>query len=451
MDWVVAGILIAIAAFLAAKRSTYLIDYVLIIYVFNRGLRRLLDYFAGSFNPFSPVSLTPLIITGFMLLPFLQRFGTLPKVHKTIFYCLFVATGYAFIIGFFRIQLAAVYSLAEVLAPIGMFGYIVTSDLSANTKDRWLRTSAWCAIVASAYAWYQYFTIPPWDAFWVRAVGFEGYLGILEPTKMVVFSTMAERGSLGGFLGFAIVPMILASKWRPLSWFGVILVLSIILLAGVRTGLILAVISTMVYVMINRGTGFWQLALGFVVMSAAAYFGMALIPTSDKVQERLSTIGSITEDGSYQGRIEIYQDAFGAILTNPLGSGLGATGLSGRINVGGTETESVIADAGYAEIVIQYGWLGAPLIIYALWLMWQEMAKRYKVGFRPNEVMLGRAFMLALIPACFVSNIITQFSILWIVFGTALDPKAFRLFIAKLQLMREARSRPKIEPAVSPS
>jgi putative inorganic carbon (hco3(-)) transporter len=207
----------------------------------------------------------------------------------------------------------------------------------------------------------------------------------------------------------------------------------------------------MVYVMINRGTGFWQLALGFVVMSAAAYFGMALIPTSDKVQERLSTIGSITEDGSYQGRIEIYQDAFGAILTNPLGSGLGATGLSGRINVGGTETESVIADAGYAEIVIQYGWLGAPLIIYALWLMWQEMAKRYKVGFRPNEVMLGRAFMLALIPACFVSNIITQFSILWIVFGTALDPKAFRLFIAKLQLMREARSRPKIEPAVSPS
>ena len=450
MDWLVAGIITVIAAFLAAQRSTYLVDFVLIVYVFNRGLRRLLDYYAGSFNPFSPISLTPLIITGLMCLPFLQGFKTLPKSHKTILYCLLFATGYAFLIGFFRIQLAAVYALGEALAPVAMFGYILTLGPGTNTKDRWLRTSAWCAILASVYGWYQYFTIPAWDAFWVRAVGFEGYLGILEPTKMTVFSTMAERGVLGGFLGFAVVPMILASKWRPLSWLGVVLVLSVILLAGTRTGLILAVISTMIYVMVNRGTGFWQLLLGFIVVSAAAYFGMGLMPTSDKVQERFSTIGNITEDGSYQGRIEIYQDSVGAILTNPLGSGLGATGISGRINVGGTETQSVIADAGFAELVIQYGWLGAPLIIYALWRMWQEMAKRYKVGFRPTEVMLGRAFMLALIPACFVSNIITQFSILWIVFGTALDPKAFRVFVTKLQMMRQARSRPRIEPAVSP-
>ena len=106
---------------------------------------------------------------------------------------------------------------------------------------------------------------------------------------------------------------------------------------------------------------------------------------------------------------------------------------------------------GYSELVIQYGWLGAGLIIYSLWLMWQEMAKRYRIGFRPTEVSLGRAFLLALIPACFVSNIITQFSILWIVFGAALDPKALRVFIAKLQMMREARGRPKVESAVTPA
>ena len=147
---------------------------------------------------------------------------------------------------------------------------------------------------------------------------------------------------LGGFLGFAVVPMILASKWRPLSWFGVILVLSIILLAGTRTGLILAVLSTMVYVMVNRGTGFWQLALGFIVVSAAAYFGMGLMPSNEKVQQRFSTIGNIARGWILQGRVEIYQDSVGAILTNPLGSGLGATGISGRINVGGTEDQSVI-------------------------------------------------------------------------------------------------------------
>jgi putative inorganic carbon (HCO3(-)) transporter len=449
MDWIVAGIIVAIAVVLAAQRSSYLVDYTIIVYVFNRGLRRLLDYYAGSFNPFSPVSLTPLIVTGLMLLPFLQLFGTLPKVHKTIIYCLCFAIGYGFIIGFFRVQIAAVYALAEVLSPLAVFGYILTLGPNQNAKDRWLRTSAWCAILACAYGWYQYFTIPPWDAFWVRAVGFEGYLGILEPTKMAVFSTMAERGVLGGFLGFAVVPMILAAKWRPLGWFGVIFVLSVILLAGTRTGLILAAFSTMVYVAVNRGTGFWQLALGLIVVGGAAYFGMGLMPGAERIQDRLATLGSLEEDGSLEARAAIYQDSMGAILTNPLGSGLGATGLSGRVNTGETDSKAVIFDAGYAELLIQFGWLGAPLIVYALWRMWQEMARRYKVGYRPSELMLGRAFMIAIIPACFVGNIITQFSILWIVFGAALDPKAFRVFVAKLQLIQAARSRPTVETAVS--
>jgi putative inorganic carbon (HCO3(-)) transporter len=449
MDWIVAGIIVAVAAALAAQRSTYLVDYALIIYVFNRGLRRVLDYYAGSFNPLSPVSLTPLVVTGLMLIPLLANFGTLSKPLKTIFTCLFVAIGYAFVIGFVRIQFAAVYSLAEVLAPVAAFGYIVCLGPSQNAKDRWLRTSAWCAILASAYGWYQYFTVPAWDAFWVRAVGMEGYLGIMEPMKIVVFSTMAERGVLGGFLGFAVVPMILASKWRPLSWVGVILVLSVILLAETRTGLILATFSTLIYVMVNRGTGFWQLALGLIVVGGAAYFGMGLLPGSERTQERFSTLGNMQEDGSFQGRVEIYQDSVGAILTNPIGSGLGATGLSGRINVGGTETQSVIGDAGYAELVIQYGWIGAVLIIFSLWRMWQEMAKRYRIGFRPTELMLGRAFLLALIPACLVSNIITQFSILWIVFGAALEPKALRIFVAKLQMIKQASARSKRETAAS--
>ena len=449
MDWLVAGIIVAIAVALVAQRSSYLVDYVVIVYVFNRGLRRILDYNAGSFNPFSPVSLTPLLVTGLMLLPFLARFGTLPKSLRTIFTCLFIAIGYAFIIGFLRIQFGAVFALAEVLAPIAVFGYIVSLTPSANTKDRWLRTSAWCAIGASAYGWYQYFTIPPWDAFWVRAVGFEGYLGILEPTKMTVFSTMAERGVLGGYLGFAVVPMILAPKWRPLSWLGVILVLSVILLAGTRTGIILAALSTMIYVMVNRGTGFWQLAISFIVIGGAAYFGMGALPNSEKVQERFATLGNMQEDGSYQGRIEIYQSSVGSILSNPLGSGLGATGLSSRVSGGGTVP--VVGDAGYLEIITQFGWIGTVLIVYALWRMWQEMAKRYRVGYRPSEVMLGRAFMIALIPACFVGNLVTTFSILWIVFGAALDPKAFRLFIAKLQMLKDsarARATQGSEPVV---
>ncbi len=451
MDWVVTAIIVAIGAFFALQRSTFLVDYVVIVYVFNRGLRRILDYNAGAFNPLSPVSLTPLAVTMLMMLPFLGRFGMLPKSHRTILTCFFVAIGYGFLVGFARVQFAAVYALAEVLAPIALFGYILTIGADQETKDRWLRTSAWCAVVASAYGWYQYFTIPPWDAFWVRAVGFEGYLGILEPTKMSVFSTMAERGVFGGFLGFAIVPMIISPKWRtPLSWFAVLLVLSNILLAQTRTGIILATFTIIVYVMINKGTGLFQMLIAMAVIGGAAWFGMDKMPGSEKLQDRFSTLGSMQEDGSFQARMDIYSYGVATILLNPIGFGLGATGISSRINTGGgSNTGAVITDAGYIEIVAQYGWLGAILILYALLLMWKQLAIRFKIGFRPTEVMLARALLIALIPACFVANVITQFSILWIVFGSALCPKALGLFVQKLQLMKKPPEAPTVPVAAA--
>jgi hypothetical protein len=264
---------------------------------------------------------------------------------------------------------------------------------------------------------------------------------------------MAERGVFGGFLGFAVVPMIIAPKWRPLGWFGVVLVLSCILLAGTRTGIILAAFTTVIYVLINGGTGAWQLALGMGVISVAAYFGLGAMPGGAAIQERFATLGDMQNTGSMQGRVEIYQGSVGMILTSPLGSGIGAGGISGRINQGGTATQSVIVDAGYAEIPLTYGWIGAGLIIYAMWRMWKEMAIRFRIGLRTTEVMLGRAFLLALIPACFVGNVITTFSILWIVFGAALDPQAFRVHLTKLQLMRDAlRSREQgVAASVSPA
>jgi hypothetical protein len=149
MDWVVAGLLVAVGAALAFSRSTYMVDYVLVVYVFNRGLRRLLDWNAGAFNPFSPVSLAPLLVTFLMMLPLLPQIGGLPKSLRTILFCLFGAIGYGFMIGFVRVGFAALYSLAEVLAPIALFGYILVLGSDQNARDRWLRTAAWCAIGAS--------------------------------------------------------------------------------------------------------------------------------------------------------------------------------------------------------------------------------------------------------------------------------------------------------------
>ena len=177
---------------------------------------------------------------------------------------------------------------------------------------------------------------------------------------------------------------------------------------------------------------------------------MDKMPGSEKLQDRFSTLGSMQEDGSFQARMDIYSYGIATILLNPIGFGLGATGISSRINTGGgSNTGAVITDAGYIEIVAQYGWIGAILIVYALLLMWKQLAIRFKIGFRPTEVMLARALLIALIPACFVANVITQFSILWIVFGSALCPKALGLFVQKLQLMKKPPEAPTVPVAAA--
>ncbi len=428
MDWFIAAVLIGLAGMFLLTGSNYILDYALFIYVFNRGLRRVLDWMAGSFQPLSPISICPLLIFGLLMFPFLARFHLLPKYAKTIFYCLFTAIGLAFVVGFARVQLAALFALAESIAPFAVFGYVLTAPATQAVKDRWLRSAAWCAILASAYGWYQYFTIPPWDAFWVRAVGFEGYLGQLVPTKMIVFSTMAERGPFGAFLGFALVPMVICPRWRTkLGWTAIILVFSALLLTMTRTGIIVAVLTILIFVMINRGAGLGQTAFVFGLIGLGLIIGLQSMPGGERVQQRLSSISTIQQDGSYQGRLFIYRASAVTILSTPLGFGLGATGLAGRVNTGTQEGQGVIGDAGYLEIPATYGWLGAILIVTALWKMWKEMTRRFHLGCRAIEVLLGRAFLIALIPACFVGNAVTQFSILWLIFGLALRPELVRL------------------------
>jgi len=432
MSWLVAFLIVGIGGVLAFKRSSWLVDYMVVVHVFNRGLRRLLDWEAGAFDRLSPISLSPLLVGGLMLLPFLQRFHFLPKPHKTICGCLLAALAYSFVIGFFRVQLAAVYALAEALTPVAVLGYILTSDNSQNVKDRWIRSVSWCAILASLYGWFQYLTIPPWDAFWVTEVGFIGYLGILEPTKMTVFSTMAERGILASFLAFAVVPMIISPKWRTVcSWAGVILVFSVILLTLSRGGIIIATMSVFIYLLVNRGANKGPIIAGMVILMAAAWFGLGRLPGAERITTRFESLGNMKEDGSFKGRSELTSLGLSQTLSNPIGYGMGATGIAGRINTGSLEGQAASVDAGYFDIMATYGFLGGGLFFYAMWRIWKQLALYYRAGYRPEQVMLARAFMIALIPATMAGNFLNGFSLLWVVFGSALCPWSFQRFQRK--------------------
>ena len=392
MEWAVTILLIlpAIALFLA--RSTWLIDYLVWVTALNRGIRRVVDWSQSAFSPLSPISLTPLMISGLVFLLVVQDYGGFPAYFRKICLIFGAALAVAFTVGLVRNQLAAVYALAEYVAPLAIMGRAAAMNGNERILDRWIRTIGWAAVVVSAYGWYQFYTIPPWDAFWVRAVGFEGYLGQLRPTEMTVFSTMNERGPLAGFLAFAVIPMIVSRRWRNVGgWISVLFILSTILLTFVRSALITVGLAAVLFPLLNRGKNTLRVVMMLSLIALFGTFALQRLPSSEKIGKRVSSIGSITKDGSFQGRMEIMDYGIGAVLSNPIGSGLGSTGLAGRVKTGQVEAGATIGDNGYFAVLFQFGWIGSALFFYGFYLLWKQTRTFERHGIRTESMMMFKA------------------------------------------------------------
>jgi len=67
---------------LVMARSSWAVDYTVFVFVFNRGLRRFIDYEINhEFNPLSPISLSSLAVAASMLLPVLVCFMNCNRPH----------------------------------------------------------------------------------------------------------------------------------------------------------------------------------------------------------------------------------------------------------------------------------------------------------------------------------------------------------------------------------
>jgi putative inorganic carbon (HCO3(-)) transporter len=427
MEWLIAIGVVLPAAWLAAKRSSWLVDYSVYVFVFNRGLRRIVDFHInGAFNPLSPISLTPLVVALLMGLVVFTHQKFLPRYAKGIGSLFLAAYAFSGAVGFVRTQFAVFYAAAEVLAPLFLMLYAILLNPPTGVRDRWIRAFSWGAILVSAYGWYQYVVVPPWDKFWLIATEMVGYMGQPEPYQMSVFSTMGERGVVGAYLGYSVVPMIVSKKWRTAAgWLGVLLVFSAILLTLTRGGLLIAIISTAIFVVINKGAKTGQVLVAAVILSLGSVYGIAKIPNSERIMDRYESLQKLGDDGSVEARQDIIKLQAGNLLSNPLGYGLGGTGLATRVNTGATKVKSAIADAGYLDIVMTFGIPGSILILLGMLKIWKQLKLRYRnPQYRTDYVLLARALMASLVVTCLLGNLLTVFSVLWLAMGTGLAIRA---------------------------
>jgi putative inorganic carbon (HCO3(-)) transporter len=445
LGWAVTAALMLPAVWFAAKGSPLLVDYSVFLYVFNRGIRRVLDWSQGSFNPLSPIVLTPLIATGLLLLPFFTRFRLLHSTPKQIFVLFFIAVGFGTFVGLARNGISAVYGASEYLAPVALMGFTASAPVDQWTADRWMKNAGWITVAACLYGWFQYLTIPPWDALWVQQVGFVGYLGKLAPTEMTVFSTFSERGPCAAFLALATIPMIVSRRWRVfLGWPEVLLILSTIVLTMARSGLILVAIGVLAHPFVNRGKSAVGIILLIGVIGVAATLGLNRMPNSDRINRRLSTMGAMQDDGSYQGRMGIASEGIKVVLSNPAGFGIGSSVLEGKMSSGSSSSGGVKGDNGYLEILTSLGIPGGLCLAVGFFLLWRHLSICSRSGLVDDYLSLARTFFLVLLVSLLAGNFFSGLTVMWIAFGRALSP----LMVDKLLVFSgESRSE---APAPSP-
>src|SRR4051812_1347765 len=111
MEWVIAFLLVLPALVLVVRDSSYLLDYAIFVLAFNRGIRRVVDYYInGEFNPQSPISLTPLLVAFLMFIPATNQLRRLSPAARAPFRYLAIAIGLGLVIGIVYNRFAAIYS-----------------------------------------------------------------------------------------------------------------------------------------------------------------------------------------------------------------------------------------------------------------------------------------------------------------------------------------------------
>jgi putative inorganic carbon (hco3(-)) transporter len=447
LEWLAFIVIVVPGLLYALRGSSYLVDYTILVFVFNREIRRVIDYINHEFNPFSPISLTPLVMLGLLFIGFLWNMKALHTLAKQIFFFFIAAIAYGCAIGFLRNGAATFYQAAEYLSAIGMMGYVAVNPADERVADRWLRTAGWAAVIAALYGWYQYLTIPDWDAFWVEQVGFVGYLGKLVPTELSVFSTFADRGPCASYMALVAIPMLVSKRWRVLlGWPAILLLLSCILLTYSRGGIIVMALGAVLFPIVNGGKGSGRIVLIAVAVAAICLAGLSSLPGAERLMNRFSSLGHMQDDGSFQGRIQIAGYGWQKVFSNPMGYGIGSSGLAGRINSGSQfQDQAVISDNGWFTLMTSLGLPGFVLFATALVLLWRYFSILNRVGVKDDFLGLARAYFAATLVCMWSGNYFTELSVMWIAMGRAISP----LMLYKIDPELKPMAEPELSRAIS--
>jgi hypothetical protein len=378
------------------------------------GLRRLAEYQGGGWDPQDPISLAPFMVTGIATLTVVRR---MPELRRAGLVPWVLAIGcilYGFFVGVLRSgPLAATHSLVAWMIPL-LFGLAVALEwrkypaLAMHTT----RIFVLAGLVLSAYAIVQFVNPPIWDRLWVTGSGMTS-VGYPEPFRLRVFSLM--NGPLLFSVMLCAAVLLSLSARGALRMAAMLACVVALLLTFVRSAWLITILAGAVYLYALPMRFVRRTVLTIAAMVVLIWGVGQLLPRdiSDSVitaiQLRARSLGNLHQDLSYAQRTGFMDQISGVVLEDPLGHGLGSTGVSSTL--GDPPTGIKDFDSGIFAVLYSLGWFaGAALLSIAAYVTVRCMRRREPANDRTAKA--ARAIVVGMLVLNIGGNVFEGFAAL---------------------------------------
>lgn len=333
-------------------------------------VRRLADFGKGAFTPTSLIQVAPLAVTMISGISLVRYYPLLGQRRGLPLLLALAGIGYAFVIGLAANgPAAAAYDLANWVYPLLIgFHIMVLTRRYPECRDTIVNTFIYGMLVMGAYGLVQFFVMPPWDAMWMLGSDMDSQ-GDPVPFGVRVFSTMNSSGPFAFAMMGAMV-LVMAAKHR-VRWIAAAFGFFAFALSLVRSTWGGWAIAMLIQLMKSSNRVRIRIVVSALVLVGACVPLLTIGPVADRMQQRLNTLGNLSNDQSYQARNQFYADFAKTAFTDVTGEGLGATGASTKLSSNNGQLGKYGSfDSGVMNIPFVLGWPGTLLYLSGvLWLI----------------------------------------------------------------------------------
>jgi hypothetical protein len=384
-------------------------------------VRRVVDFHSG-WTEFSPIMLAPYVASLLMIVTLVRFLPRLNQRDMFPFAPILVGLGLAYPIGIMNAGFSpATFDALNWFLPVIMGIHVAFSwknyeKLKISTEQVFLLGAA----VVGGYGIYQFFFLAPWDAFWMRVVQMDS-IGRPAPYEVRIFGTLNSPGPYADMLAASLLVVRGASGRLPwLAGMPAVVALLLSLVRAAWVGFAAGLFMLLAKMDMSKRA---KLVAAVVLTIVSALPLLSIEQVSTTVTTRIeSMVGSgAKEDQSYKDRVHFFQTFIVDALSNPFGTGIGATGVATKFANNGQMGEHGVVDSGLLEVPFVLGWLGGILYISGVALLVRSAFQR-KWSKHDGFATVANAVALSVLVQMIFTNTLTGFigTMFWSFIGFAI-------------------------------